>query len=70
MDHVGVLEHGLLEHADQRGAQAGRGRLRQVMRCQLTSASASTATTLSAFGSSAAAQRPWSDRTRPSGLSA
>ena len=39
------------------------------MRCQLTSLSASTATTLSATGSSDSCARPWLLTFRPSALS-
>jgi len=40
------------------GRSFDAGAFGSTMRCQLTSASASTATTFDAFGSSAAAQRP------------
>jgi hypothetical protein len=45
------------------------GAFGSVSRCQLTSLSASTATTLSAFGSSAVAARPCFAADNPSGLS-
>ena len=60
MDRFGVLQQRFFEHAGQRGPQPGGRRLAAAsMRCQLTSVSASTATTLvGAVGSRAAAQRP------------
>ena len=44
------------------------GAFGSVMRCQLTSVSASTAITVAAFGSSEAAQWPSVPTSRPSGL--
>ena len=66
--HV-LVEQRLLEHAGERRLQPLLRRLGQLMRCQLTSTSASTATTVFAFGSRRAAQRPCAAGARPSLLS-